>query len=430
MKIINYLLVLVVIASCYPQRYQRPTESKVTKNNDLNTLKYWNFFDENLDFNYPLFLEYRSIESSLKNGTSKANYYRTRALIEAYLGNYFNAVETIDSASLQPTEMMVFDSLGNMHQSVFYPEKAYRPYDHEKIDSLHRSVDFFSYLDTLILDAKVFSINENHAITLGRSVWIKLLPILRSKGFTHLALESLYIIKNRDFNTSNYVTKDSGLFCSEVLSGDVIRLAKELGFILVPYDVQKPDVSQVERDSLSFINIMDQTLVKDENAKIVLFAGGGHICEQPIGRIKNFGTRFKEIGIDPITINQTMYYDRNVPESIENATLLIPKEAIGTKFYDYTLVMPKSQIKDGRPHWLWELGRLSYSLDKAFLNRSKCPCVIEAYRINDPDYAVPFDRIEVKDALQNPNLALEKGQFKIVIMDKFRASETFTISVH
>ncbi|MEM6378219.1 MAG: hypothetical protein AAF705_08405, partial [Bacteroidota bacterium] len=381
------------------------------------------------DLDYPLYLSYRSIESKIKEGISKANYYRNCALIEAYLGNYEAAVKKTDLAKLQPTEMIFFDSLGEMRKQIIYPKQAYAVYNQERIDSVYQSVNFFDFLESTEINAKVFSINESHAIPLGRYVWAKLLPILKEKGYQYLAMETLYINNQKHSNDSEFIEKGSGYFSSEVLSGEVQRKAKELGFKLVAYDAQVPNITQVQRDSISFQNILSQTFHVDKDAKIVLYAGHGHIGERPIGKIKNFGSRFKEMGIDPITIHQFSYYDRNVPEHIQHPTLLIRKKNTGNEFYDYTLIMPATKIIHTRPNWIWDLGRTPYTLKKDCLGKLNYPCVIEAYQVDAPLSTVPVDRVEIKNDTHLLNLALSKGWFRIVCIDKFGERTTKKIFI-
>lgn len=415
MRKVVVLLLLVFIISC-TRNIIAPSSSSPIDKSALVKMKYQDFFNDEFELDYPLVIQYRSIEDEIAEGTTKANYYRVSALLESYLGNYFNSVELTDRAKLQPTEMMSFDSLGNMTKGIMYPERAYSEFNRKKTDSLYKQVDFYQFMESME-GPQVFSINESHAIALFRSTWYKLLPLLKEKGYKYLVLESLFHDEGRNHNNESFALKNEGLFCSEVLSGNIIRKARDLGFILVSYDAQGAG-SQVIRDSISFANIVSQTFDIDKEAKIVLLAGHAHISEKPIGRLKNFGTQFNDIGINPLTIHQYTYYERNAPLDISIPTLLIPKDKDQKRRYDYELLLPKTKLIKGRPHWLFEMDRKAVLTPQEKISNLDFPCIVEAYFSNEPHEAVPLDRIELKNMKEEKYLALEKGTYRIVVTDK------------
>jgi len=209
--------------------------------------------------------------------------------------------------------------------------------------------------------------------------------------------------------------------------GDLIRKAKELNFILISYDAQGAS-SQSERENQSFQNIINRTLANDPNSKLILFAGHSHITEAKIGRIKNLGLQFLEYGIDPLTINQFSYYERNVPSLIQEPTLFKKVNTKNKSRYDYLLVIPKSQTIKGRPSWLWEMDRKSIMLNKKKLKFTP-PFILEAYLEKESNLSVPIDRIEITDMDDIPFMALRKGEFRIRLISKRNRISEFDLEV-
>ena len=407
---------MVLFYSCSKKVHDITKDSRNFQYENLINLKYQDFFDSTYNFDYEKLLAYRKIENDVPEGLEKRKFYNLLALLESYLNNYSKAIVVTDKARLEPTDMMVFDSLGNMTKSIFYPEKAFSNFPDSLFSNKYKSTKYSDFLKNLDDQVQVFAMNETHTVPLFRKSLYQSLPILKDKGFKYLVLETLYQEKQAEMNLGKEPRKDLGFFNSEITMGDLIRKAKELNFILISYDAQGAD-SQSERETLSFQNIIKRTLAKEPQSKIILFAGHSHIAEAKIGRIKNLGLQFLEYGIDPLTINQFSYYERNVSSSIKEPTIFEKVNTERKSRYDYLLVIPKSQIIKGRPSWLWEMDRKPIVLEKKRLKFSP-PFIIEAYYKKESSLSVPIDRVEITDIKNIPSLALRNGEFTIRLISK------------
>lgn len=426
-KAINYILVILLLCQAC-RGVKNPSLSNAHGDfNDLADLKYQDFFDSNCDLDYGKLLAYRKIEDRIPKGLKKRKYLSNLALLETYLGNYFNAIKISDLAKLEPTEMMVFDSLGNMTPSVFYPKKAFNDFPDSLFSENYDQIKYADFLKNLNDTVRVFALNEVHTVPVFRKILYQSLTDLRAKGFKYLALETLYYEKQGQVNLDKKPRKDLGFFNGEITMGDVMRRAKEMDFELIAYDAQGVG-SQSKRELLSFQNIIERTLEKDPNSKIILFAGHSHIAEAKIGRIKNLGLQFREYGIDPLTINQTAYYERNVSGLIKEPVLFKKLNPEKKNRYDYMLVLPRSTLESGRPEWLWEMGRKPVRLKRKKIKYSP-PLILEAYFKNDPFNTVPFDRVEVTAWKEMPPLALKKGDYLIRVISSSNHKKTFDLNV-
>jgi len=256
-----------------------------------------------------------------------------------------------------------------------------------------------------------------------------MLPILKEKGFNYLVLEGLFEERSEEHNSCNYPLKNSGWLVSEVMMGELQRYAIELGYTLVSYDVQGTG-SNVSREELSFGNIQDRIFKNDPKARIILLAGHSHISALPIGKLKPLGLQFLEKAIDPLTINQTSYYERNVPSKITSPTVLKSNQLTTKERFDMTLMLPKSEIVNGRPNWLWKLNRKAVNIKKDRIENLSVPFIVEAFIEGQSYDGIPVDRIEVIDINNLPSLALRTDNYIIRLTSKNNEVTEYAMSVN
>ncbi|KAB1070356.1 hypothetical protein F6U93_02040 [Tamlana haliotis] len=163
-------------------------------------------------------------------------------------------------------------------------------------------------IDTIIKEAekhKILMINENHFYPNQRLLVFDLLQSLKEVGYKYLALEALYAKQDSILNLANsYPTLETGFYTSEQNYSNLIRKAKELGYVFIAYENtdrnKNRELGQAE-------NIYSKTFKVNPNHKVVVLAGVDHILEKPTSRGKEWmATIFKnKYNIDPLTISQT-----------------------------------------------------------------------------------------------------------------------------
>lgn len=157
----------------------------------------------------------------------------------------------------------------------------------------------------LAKNSNMLMINENHYYPNHRLFVLTLLSQLRAIGYTHLALEALAHPGDSLLNLPlTYPNLSTGFYTMEQHYGNLLREAKKLDFQFVAYENTDPEkdreVGQVE-------NLFNNTIGKDQKAKVIVVAGIDHILEKPTSNGKKWmATLMKEkYQIDPLTISQT-----------------------------------------------------------------------------------------------------------------------------
>ena len=154
-------------------------------------------------------------------------------------------------------------------------------------------------------------LNEAHYQPLNWVFTRSMLAGLYRQGFRYLCLEDLANGPKLDapLNQRKYPTRVTGYYSMEPQYGELVRYALALGYVLVPYEyvpTQKPAdpmAGMIAREAGQARNIQ-QILVKDLQAKIVVHVGYGHLIEQ-LNAEGNFGFMGgflkKSTGLDPFT---------------------------------------------------------------------------------------------------------------------------------
>ena len=185
---------------------------------------------------------------------------------------------------------------------------------------------------------------------------------------------------------------------------------------------------------------------KDTAAKIVLWAGYGHITRG--WNDLSMGTyvwRFLGPGSKnrPLSIDQCRMVERS-DTSIENRYFLLAnvnkptvfvdekKNSFSTAYnpnvIDIQVFHPRTKYIAGRPDWLYQLDRIPYYID-AKKHKMQYPILIKAYcKGEDITKAVPFDVIQLNDKKENKPLLLKKGSYTIEL-NSVTQSELFEIEI-
>lgn len=159
-------------------------------------------------------------------------------------------------------------------------------------------------LDTLMeraRDRQVVMFNELHFSPEHRALVRQLLPQFKELGFTSLAMEALAIGDTQLMNRG-FPSQESGYYVREPEMAKLVRDALRLGFRLVPYE----DTTGTNREKQQARNLIEGTLRRSPQGKVLVLAGFGHIHEgEEEGRKRMMAAEFHRLsGIDPLTIDQ------------------------------------------------------------------------------------------------------------------------------
>ncbi len=330
---------------------------------------------------------------------------------------------------------------------------------------VYHPVDARSAILKLAKTHRVLFLNEAHHVPMGRAFALSLLPGLYAQGFRYFAAETLSE-KDTQLQKRGYPIQTSGYYTQEPTFGDLVRTALKLGFHVVPYEYHLKASQHFDRSANPFAdedlrergeaqNVYDRILKHDPHAKILLYAGYGHIFRKTdtitwsagdLGTKTSGSTVFVPMavyfqrlsGIAPFSIDQSNLYARSTPaydsllyraiisqHLVKNTPVVFQKQ---TRYYvspsvrgGYDLVVchPPTHYQNGRPDWLRMDGRRHPAALPADLPRPKdASLLLQAfYAGEDPKQAVPIDQIELRPGVPQPALLLPKGRFLVQVVD-------------
>ncbi|MDW3191010.1 MAG: hypothetical protein R8G66_01560 [Cytophagales bacterium] len=246
--------------------------------------------------------------------SSRADNYQTNRQQQLYLQSILTATSLV-------IDHPWYDSLENSYEqhwrsnldSLFYQD----PWEADQLEGAL----------TVIADtAQVVMLNELHWDRSHRMSLMRWLPLFKEQGFKYLAMEAIWQ-KDSLLNDRGYPVDSSGFYVKEPSLGHVIRKASELGFDLIAYE----SLPSQEREFGQASNLYQATIAKDSEAKILVYAGLGHIDENG----NRMAAQLKEnFGIDPVTIDQ-FYLTLHEPLQpiLSASSNMKPHRSITTDFY-------------------------------------------------------------------------------------------------
>lgn len=252
--------------------------------------------------------------------------------------------------------------------------------------------------------------NENHSNALTRTLTVPMLKRLRAQGFDHFAAETLYST-DKTLAARGYPTAATGFYTEEPIYAEMVRTALDLGYVVVAYEAESDAIGDA-REREQARNLIRRTLDAHPAARIVVNAGYAHI--QEAGRYfdgKSMAQHFAQMSrIDPLTIEQTFMTPHAssgddhplytaVTGRLQPQQPIVFRDAGGAAWslradaYDVSVIFPAETLRRGRPTWLSLDGeRLPYPISSALCD-NQYPCLLEARYADEPDEAIPADRV-------------------------------------
>ena len=383
-----------------------------------STLTYLNFISGgNLHYLSPLHQLFRE-EKKFRTLFNDTGYYDALSQAAAIDGDYSSALE---------------------YQKMNYPtnlDEVSRRQINKVIQGMKniQHVDARRYISFLSRNYRVVMINEAPNKPLHRAFMLSLLDDLYRKGFRYLAMEML---NNNSDHSLDKLTSLTGYYSAEPVAGELIRTALDMGYKLVSYeDTAAYAHAPSQRDSIQARNIY-KTFLADSSARMIVYAGYGHIAEKGNDNYIPMGMAFKKIsGFDPLTIDQSSmteesdfaygkaFYDaymQKFPLSSPSIALVDdqPMNVTQSELYDLTVIHPQTTYRDARPTWL----NLNARRQPIYIKPSnKNTFFIQAYYQfesfgSKPGQVVPADQTYIPTSKGNYLLYLRRGKYIIMFRD-------------
>ena len=342
----------------------------------------------------------REMESSCVRSENERTYWQMRATGENLLGNHHSALEYFNRA------------IGGRRSRQDFPAEA-------------KSRSAVAYIVTRAAGHQVVMVNEQHHVSTERLLTLELLQPLYDQGFRYFAAEALWVWEGDDqLNHRGYPIRETGGYVNDVVFGELLREAISIGYELVPYEASQEQMqptdtmtSQQARDYGQAQNLIATTIKQDPEAKVLVHCGYDHLREVPSPRgWTPMAYYFREAtGIDPLTVDQTLFVERNA-EGMEHPWRLAAEERgllddqpvvlvgsdgdlvpVEQTHVDVTVLNPRTEYRNDRPGWMTLGGRR----DPVGVTTPECieeTCVVEAFNPAWEERAVPYDRVEVRAA--------------------------------
>lgn len=286
-----------------------------------------------------------------------------------------------------------------------------------------RATDALTLIAAAADTARIVMVNERHHATSDRLLTLALLPVLWQKGYRYFAAEA-FDWRDTSINRRPYaVSGVTGGYVDEPVFGEIVRVARQLGYTLVPYEMEPAQDSatgnlnsQQRRDRAQARNLNDRIFRVDPKAKVLVHAGYSHIKERADSTWSPMAAYLRDLtGIDPVTADQTMLaevatlakahpaYRAAVAAGLVGNTPVVLVDRGGraispaTFDVDFQVLTPRTTYLQGRPTWM-TLGTRRHAVELALPECATRHCIVEARLASDVDDAVPLDRTEARGA--------------------------------
>jgi hypothetical protein len=303
----------------------------------------------------------------------------------------------------------------------------------------HRTEPAVEWILRAAADRRVVMFNEEHRSSVQRAFMHRVLDGLAEQGYTHLALEALS--GRHNVNERGHPTLTDGTYLRDPVFGDLVRRARQLGMTLVAYDTfdfaaggpgENPEERENRRDAWAAGQL--QKVLDDPKAKLIVFAGRGHISELPAGGWRPMCSVLKEAtGLDPLTCElETMveHHDREWEHEAYrradergdlkgDAIVYVteagePWSALGA--YDVSVFHPRAREEQGRPHYL-TLGGARQPVETGVEAKEE-PLLVQARASGETEDAVPADQVIAWPGKGPAKLLLRAGSYEIVVLNR------------
>lgn len=276
--------------------------------------------------------------------------------------------------------------------------------------------DLVSKIAAMSRTTQVVILQELHAVVQHRLLLHRLLPVLYDSGYRYLAVEDFEALPT---DSARSPRRPSGFHSSrEPVYGDAISKALALGYTLISYEARFPPPAEVEpahvqqwRDDQQAKNIRERILMKNPQARVLVFAGTNHGQEKVTRGYTPMGLRLRqETGIDPLSIDQTIC---RLDKRSAAAMGAINDTGAEESGYDLRIALRRPRFVARRPDWLRSLGRVDIEIRDEFRVKSQ-PLVVEARALEASDDDPPIDRVYLAKGERLP-LLLPPGHVRVTV---------------
>ena len=383
------------------------------------------------------------------------------ALREAFMdldrGRYLRAIDRLHTSAGSPPkrQLPTFSLWWQMHPTITtVPDMSYADGGEPRISpeterQIHnaRLEDAVAAIVRRARHTRIVILNEAHHSPRDRAFALRVARALRPLGYTYLAAEA-FSTDQRQGSTEpatltmardGYPRISQGMYLKDPVFGDFVRQSLRLGYRPVAYEQVRTatsDNSMSGREQAQAENLMDAIFRRDPEARVFIYVGYDHAAERPIAErgVEWMAARLKKMtGIDPLTIDQTFISEyaedptsrgvhamatrRRVQSSavlISGSSPLVLGRYEGA--IDLQVVHPRTLLRQGRPTWLFAMGRRAVAIPRHLLPRTGRR-LIQAFEASEAEDAVPVDQVVVEAGHPVPVLMLPPRPIRFEVQE-------------
>ncbi len=306
-------------------------------------------------------------------------------------------------------------------------------------------VDAVKYVSQNCSSFQFVMLGEEHMDSQTRCLLLPLLRELRSRGFKYFAAETFNSPLDETVRLG-YTIRDTGYYTRDPIFAEAVNEAIKLGYILVPYESKDEPVELKEASPIRKTNYREMTqaknlqnliLKKDPRAKVLVWAGRGHVYTEMPDTTKSAEDEtwqpmaylfHKLTGIRPLSLilRELEMYSPEKESSkykyaaakgwLKHPTVFLKNGQAFEECGAAVVFFPRQKIEGGRPDWFQsELNRAAVEIprDALFQKGNQLAQVFETGRTKE---AMPLDCILVKKNEPVPLLMVPKnGHFLLRI---------------
>ncbi len=338
------------------------------------------------------------------------------------------------------------NALRNWSKAFGGSDRNFTNYEIDSINSIYKIVPAKEYIIQQSKKNRVIIINEAHHYSFHRVFTKSLLQDLYNQGYKNLGVEALSNGDKLDskLNNRKYAIQESGYYTQDPNFGNMLRTALNLGYNVFAYE-QTEDLNGKEREIAQAKNIQKK-MNERPNEKLIIHCGFDHSLEGEHNNWeKAMAGRLKEFtGVNPLTINQVKYSERNNRNynqpilkalKIEKPSILIDSENTAFQYEknnswtDIAILHPNTLYIKGRPQWLvTDDTKLVEFENKNF--KIDYPVMALAYKKGENiKKAIPVDIVELQSKSDKAYFVLDKGGYNIVVANKEDLSFKYELEV-
>jgi hypothetical protein len=295
-------------------------------------------------------------------------------------------------------------------------------------------------------DRRLVILNEEIGSSVQHAFTNRLLEPLHELGFRYLAVETLYEDAGRLAERGYPELGDGTSSLRDPASGDLLRRALALGYVVVSYAPMPGELRslsedepwperQSRRERAQAGRLVARTLGRDPEARVLVVDLRDHLGEAASDGWTPMAAVLRELtGLDPLTVDQIAMTEHSRPELedwayrradaqgwLAGEPALLVDEA-GTPWsaapgdIDISLFHPRTRLEHGRPQWM-AMGGLRKPVDVTVLEHDQ-PLVLVARLQGESAEAVPVDRAIAWPGQPAPSLMLRPGAYVILTLDR------------